>query len=185
MAWGSDRISDSGSPRPRAFQFVVDRSPGVGGYEDVRQRETQPAGVGLGRRGWAVLVWEYELMVGNDEGVVLRSVAPVFSTTDVARWLEHYRALGFEVEAHDQEYGFASLGPVELHASRNPDHDPRSTAGCAYLGVEDADSVWRQWMAVPGGRNVEPVDTDYGLREGGHIDPDGNLLRYGSWLTAG
>jgi hypothetical protein len=26
----------------------------------------------------------------------------------------------------------------------------------------------------------EPVDTDYGLREFAHVDPDGNLLRVGS-----
>ena len=112
--------------------------------------------------------------------MALRSVAPVFSTTDVARWLEHYRALGFAVEAHDEQYGFASLGPVELHVSRNPDHDPRTTAGCAYLNVGDADIVWQQWSASEGGKDVEPVDTDYGTREGAHIDPDGNLLRYGS-----
>lgn len=119
-------------------------------------------------------------MAINQGPVALRSVAPVFSTTDVARWLEHYRGLGFEVEAHDDEYGFARLGPIEVHVSRNPDHDPRTTAGCAYLDVGDPDIVWRQWSTAPGGKDVEPVDTDYGIREGGHIDPDGNLLRYGS-----
>ena len=118
-------------------------------------------------------------MLGRDS-VVLRSVAPVFSTTNVARWLEHYRGLGFTVNAHDEKYGFATLGSVELHVSHNPEHDPRITAGCAYLAVSNADAVWRQWSAAPGGRNVEPVDTDYGRREGAHIDPDGNLLRFGS-----
>lgn len=112
--------------------------------------------------------------------VTLRSVAPVFSTTDVVSWSEHYRGLGFAVTVHDDDYGFASLGPVELHVSRNPDHDPRSTAGCAYLDVADADALWRRWAGAPGGRNVEPVDTAYGTREGAHIDPDGNLLRFGS-----
>lgn len=120
------------------------------------------------------------MMETDERSVVLRSVAPVFSTTDVARWLEHYRGLGFEVEPHDEEYGFASLGPVEVHVSRNQDHDPRTTAGCAYLDVDDADVVWRRWSTVPGGKDVELVDTDYGTREGAHIDPDGNLLRYGS-----
>ena len=110
----------------------------------------------------------------------LRSVAPVFSATDVKRWLAHYRGLGFEVEAHDDEYGFASLGPVNIHVSRNPDHDPLTTAGCAYLYVDDADALWRQWSAASGGRNVQPIDTDYGMREGAHIDPDNNLLRFGS-----
>jgi hypothetical protein len=123
--------------------------------------------------------WEHRGMLRGSP-VALRSVAPVFSTTDVAAWLEHYRELGFTVDAFDEEYGFASSGPVELHVSRNPGHDPRSTAGCAYLDVADADAVWQQWSAVPGGRTVEPVDTDYGTREGAHVDPDGNLLRFGS-----
>lgn len=104
----------------------------------------------------------------------------MFSTTDVARWLEHYRGLGFEVEAHDGEHGFAALGPVEVHVALVPAHDPRTTAGCAYLDVDDADLVRRRWSTAPGGSNVEPVDTDYGIREGAHIDPDNNLLRYGS-----
>lgn len=83
-------------------------------------------------------------------------------------------------EPHGEEYGFASLGPIEIHVSRNEDHDPATTAGCAYLDVADADALWRQWRTAPGGKDVEPVYTDYGIREGAHIDPDGNLLRYGS-----
>ncbi|PKB32466.1 hypothetical protein ATL51_4197 [Pseudonocardia alni] len=30
----------------------------------------------------------------------LRSVAPVFATTALDRWLDHYRALGFTVERY-------------------------------------------------------------------------------------
>ena len=110
----------------------------------------------------------------------LHSVAPVFSTTDLARWLEHYRALGFSTRPYGDEYGFASLDGVELHVSVNPDHDPLRTAGCAYLHVDDADALHARWSAVDGGRAVTPVDTPYGLREGAHHDPDNNLLRYGS-----
>ena len=110
----------------------------------------------------------------------LQSVAPVFSTTDVAAWLEHYRGLGFAVEAFDATYGFAARGDVELHVALNPDHDPARTAGCAYVAVDDADLLALEWAAVPRGRTVAPVDTDYGTREGAHIDPDGNLLRFGS-----
>lgn len=109
----------------------------------------------------------------------LRAVAPVFSTTDVARWLAHYAALGFRTEAHDEGYGFAWTDDVELHVALNPDHDPARTAGCAYLHVDDPDALHRRWSAVEGGRDVAPVDTDYAMREGAHIDPDNNLLRYG------
>ncbi|WP_139983449.1 DUF2834 domain-containing protein [Nocardioides litoris] len=113
-----------------------------------------------------------------------RAAAPVFSTSDVGAWVEHYAALGFEVSRHDDgdDYAFARLGPVELHVSHRDDHDPATTAGCAYLHVDDADALHRTWSQGVGGRDAEPVDTGYGLREGAHVDPDGNLLRYGSPL---
>jgi hypothetical protein len=110
----------------------------------------------------------------------LTSVAPVFSTPDLARWLEHYRALGFTVDAYADSYGFATRDAVALHVSVDPRHDPATTAGCAYVAVPDADVLAREWAAVPGGRTLPPVDTDYGTREGAHLDPDGNLLRFGS-----
>jgi len=109
----------------------------------------------------------------------LRLAAPVFSTRDVPRWLEHYRTLGFTTEAHDG-YGFAWLDDVEVHVARNPDHDPQTTAACAYLHVDDPDALWRRWSVVAGGRNLEPADTDYGTREGAHFDLDNNLIRYGA-----
>ncbi len=54
-----------------------------------------------------------------------------------------------------------------------------------YLHVADADDLPTQWSAAGvDGRHHAPVDTDYGLREGAYVDPDGNLLRYGSALRA-
>ena len=114
----------------------------------------------------------------------LHSVAPVFSTADLGRWLDHYRALGFAVERYGDGYGFAGLDDVELHVSVNAHHDPLRTAGCAYLHVDDADAVHTRWSGVAGGHEVAPVDTPYGIREGAHHDPDNNLLRYGSPVTA-
>lgn len=115
----------------------------------------------------------------------IHSIAPVFSTSNLTRWLDHYQALGFTVSSYNDEYGFARLDDVEIHVSMNPDHDPAKTAGCAYLRVEDADAVRARWSWVDGGRGPPPVSTEYGLREGGHIDPDGNLLRYGSPIDGG
>ena len=62
------------------------------------------------------------------------------------------------------------------------DHDPLRTAPAAYLHVPDADVLAAEWAPVD--RTGAPVDTDYGLREGWHIDPDGNLLRFGSPLAS-
>jgi hypothetical protein len=113
------------------------------------------------------------------------SVAPVFPVADVMRAMEHYRQLGFEVSSHDRGtgYAFVNRGEVGLHLAKIDHLDPLTTTSAAYLYVDDADALATEWAAAGAeGRFVEPVDTDYGLREGAHIDPDGNLLRYGSPL---
>ena len=67
-------------------------------------------------------------------------------------------------------------------SSSSPDGDPRCGPAAAYLHVPDADALAAEWAHVPG--TETPVDTDYGLREGRHVDPDGNLLRFGSPLAS-
>lgn len=112
-----------------------------------------------------------------------RTVAPVFPVADVGGAAEHYRRLGFEVTSHDDgtEYAFANRGEVWLHLACVDGVDPSTSMSAAYLYVEDADALATEWAASGAdGRFVDPVDTDYGLREGAHIDPDGNLVRYGS-----
>ncbi|WP_328307838.1 hypothetical protein [Actinomycetospora sp. NBC_00405] len=111
----------------------------------------------------------------------LRAVAPVFATTDLVRWTSHYRALGFDVDTYDESYAFAQLDDIAIHVSVMAGHDPARTAACAYLTVDDADALHARWAAINhGGRDKAPVDTEYGTREGAHIDPDNNLLRYGT-----
>ena len=119
--------------------------------------------------------------------VEMQEVAPVLPTRDVTATLEHYRRLGFAVSAyasgHQPFYGYLSWGPVHLHVSLFREHDPRTTASQLYLYVSDADALHAQWQqAGVGGRFHPPEDADYGLREGAHVDPEGNLVRYGSWL---
>jgi catechol 2,3-dioxygenase-like lactoylglutathione lyase family enzyme len=109
-------------------------------------------------------------------------VSPVFPVADLDRALAHYASLGFRTSRHDDTYGFAAWRGLELHLAVVPDHDPLRTAGAAFLHVPDADEVAAAWARVD--RTGSPVDTDYGIREGWHIDPDGNLLRFGSPLTS-
>ena len=50
--------------------------------------------------------------------------------------------------------------------------------------VDDVDALYGELSAAGVLHYADrgsPTDTDYGTREGAHIDPDGNLLRYGSW----
>jgi catechol 2,3-dioxygenase-like lactoylglutathione lyase family enzyme len=118
----------------------------------------------------------------------MAAVAPVLPTRDVQRSLEHYRRLGFEVRAYRPEdgapgYGYLHWDEVDLHLSRWDEHDPLTTASQVYLYVDDADALHTQWQAAGvEGRFIAPSDAEYGLREGAHVDPEGNLIRYGSWL---
>ena len=107
---------------------------------------------------------------------------PILPVSDLDRALAHYAALGCTVSRHDDTYGFAALAGVELHLSVVADHDPLRTASAVFLHVPDADDLAHRWAGVP--RTGAPVDTDYGMREGWHIDPDGNLLRFGSPLPS-
>ncbi|TFV88673.1 VOC family protein [Blastococcus sp. CT_GayMR20] len=109
-------------------------------------------------------------------------VSPIFPVADLPRALAHYAALGCSVSTHDATYGFAARAGIELHLTVVADHDPLRTAAAAYLHVPDADALAAEWAGVE--RTGAPVDTDYGLREGWHIDPDGNLLRFGSPLPS-
>jgi uncharacterized glyoxalase superfamily protein PhnB len=47
-----------------------------------------------------------------------------------------------------------------------------------YVHVDDADEVAERWREA--GMDVEgPENQDHGKREGRHVDPDGNVIRFG------
>jgi predicted enzyme related to lactoylglutathione lyase len=101
---------------------------------------------------------------------------------DLDESLAHYARLGFETRAYeDGDYGFATADDVEIHLGVVTNVDEHSRAN-TYLFVDDADAVAARWkeagVAVHG-----PVDTKWGKREGVVIDPDGNVIRFGSQLS--
>jgi Ser/Thr protein kinase RdoA (MazF antagonist) len=118
----------------------------------------------------------------------LRSFSPVFPVRDLRRALAHYESLGFDAQPYTDGdgYGFADRDGVSLHLSLDAGHDHESGhdhehVGTAYLYVADADALYDEW-ARPGvgGLTRRVGDTPYRLREGSHVDPDGNLIRFGS-----
>ena len=118
----------------------------------------------------------------------LLSVAPGMPTTDMARTVEHYSRLGFVFSTPGSpslagaEFAIGRRDGIELHFALKPDHDPARTATWVYIGVEDADAMSDE-LTVAGAGQGHPVrNTDYGMRELAHIDPDGNLLLFGSRL---
>jgi DNA-binding MarR family transcriptional regulator len=115
----------------------------------------------------------------------LRRFSPIFGVANLAAALEHYASLGFRTSADDDAdyYGFADRDGVGLHLHAAGDRSPR---GAAYLYVRDADALYEEWSQPGIGGHTHPAGpTDYGLREGSHTDPDGNLIRFGSPIQEG
>jgi catechol 2,3-dioxygenase-like lactoylglutathione lyase family enzyme len=122
--------------------------------------------------GSAPLLW---LSVGP-----LKRIAPIFPVADVSRSLEFYGRLGFSTRSYNRGYGFVTWGRVELHVGAVPDPSA-SRPGSAYIWVEDADQLATQWLAA--GADVRtPEDTEWNQHEGAVIDPDGNIIRFGTPL---
>jgi predicted enzyme related to lactoylglutathione lyase len=118
-----------------------------------------------------------------DDGPGTQAAVPIFVTTDLDRALAHYRLLGFATEAFDTDYGFMRRHTANLHIARVEPIDPAASNVACYLYVEDADALYREWNeSGAADRLLAPQDTEYGLREGAHVDPDGNLIRFGSPL---
>ena len=107
----------------------------------------------------------------------LQRVAPIFPVRDVEGALAHYARLGFAVRRYaGGGYGFATRDGIELHLG---EADPEQRSASAYIWVDDADAVAEEWRAA-GIEVHSPVDTEWGQHEGAVVDPDGNVIRFGS-----
>jgi|GEM_PF-397190 len=113
----------------------------------------------------------------------LQQFSPIFGVRELAAALDHYAALGFTTTSYDDgpDYGFADRDGVGLHLATRDGHDPARDGGTAYLYVGDADALYAEWTRPGIGGLTRPVGpTPYRLREGSHVDLDGNLIRFGS-----
>jgi hypothetical protein len=92
--------------------------------------------------------------------------------------MAHYQRMGFATRVYEGGgYGFATRDGIEIHLGVVPDTDPWKSA--AYLFVDDADQIAEEWRAE--GVDVhQPQDTPWGMHEGSVVDPDGNVIRFGS-----
>ena len=117
--------------------------------------------------------------------VTLQGFAPIFPVSDLPASLAHYARLGFATSEYTGGgaaggYGFARRDAVELHLGTVP-AGRRTAPATAYLFVDDADALAAEWRTA--GADVRsPEDTPWGRREGVLIDPDGNIIRFGSPL---
>jgi hypothetical protein len=112
----------------------------------------------------------------------MQRVAPIFPVRNLDVALAHYARLGFTTRAYDGGgSGFAVADDVEIHLGVVTDSDEHGHAS-AYLFVDDADAVAASWKDA--GIEVHwPEDTEWGQHEGAVLDPDGNVIRFGSPIT--
>ena len=116
-----------------------------------------------------------------------REIVPILSTRDLPAAIERYARLGFTTSTFDEGgvavYGFLERNGVHVHVAPFDELDPGSTTSAAYLYVNDAEALSAEWRAAGVEGHFHPVHaTDYGLREGAYVDPDGNLIRFGSFV---
>jgi hypothetical protein len=111
--------------------------------------------------------------------MALLRIAPIFPVSDLAVSLAHYERLGFATRSYaNGDYGYATRDGIELHLGVVADATLHGR-GAAYLWVDDADEVATSWRAA-GVEVHEPQDTEWGQHEGAVVDPDGNVIRFGS-----
>jgi catechol 2,3-dioxygenase-like lactoylglutathione lyase family enzyme len=113
---------------------------------------------------------------------LLTKSCPIFAVRDVAATLAHYASLGFETASYEggDNYGFANRDGVGIHFQAHPEEDHHHQAA-TYLYVRDADALYEEWSRPGIGGETHPVeDTQWEMREGAHVDPDGNRIRFGS-----
>jgi DNA-binding MarR family transcriptional regulator len=112
----------------------------------------------------------------------LRRFSPIFPVRDLGAALAHYGTLGFSTHAwgDSDDYGFADRDGAGLHLAADPGQD-RTHPGSAYLYVRDAQALYEEWSRPGIAGHTHPAEpTPYKLLEGSHVDPDGNLIRFGS-----
>jgi uncharacterized glyoxalase superfamily protein PhnB len=110
----------------------------------------------------------------------IRRVSPILPVRDVAAAVSFYASLGFTTRAYNggHDYGFVTWGDVEIHLG-SVGADAQHSSASIYLFVDDADELARTWRGA--GADVRPPqNTEWGKREGVVVDPDGNVIRFGS-----
>jgi hypothetical protein len=126
----------------------------------------------------------------ENEGYELPKVGADSSCEGCQGCVETYKYLGFIADVYEADdgtaiYGFLQREGLELHLNLFRELDPQANTSAVYFYVSDPDSIYKEWVeANVEGRLDPPEAKQRGMREMAYIDPDGNLLRIGSPLTA-
>jgi predicted enzyme related to lactoylglutathione lyase len=113
----------------------------------------------------------------------LISATTVFAVHDVARSVEHYRAvLGSRVEFTYGEptfYAGVERGGVLVHLQAAGETKRQPGQGSIYVFVDNVDALYEE-LSARGARILKPPKNyDYGMRDFDIQDLDGNQLGFG------
>jgi len=134
-------------------------------------------------------------------GLMFGKAIPNLPARDFDATVAMYVRIGLVETARYPDYCIVERDDVELHFALDPDLDPGSTAGVAYIRVVDVDSLYAEALAAGFEVLPDPVlrerwdrggpleritaleDKPWGLREFALLDVDNNLLRIGQPLV--
>jgi uncharacterized protein len=113
---------------------------------------------------------------------VISDSAPILPSRDLEATAGWYEQLGFENRiVYPKQYLMLQRDGFDLHFFYQQNLFPVHNDHGAYIWVDDAAALHAEWSTSGApGKHGPPEHTDYGLDEGHYIDPDGNLIRYGS-----
>lgn len=119
------------------------------------------------------------------------AVAPVLPMRDVEVTARFYERLGFTRQRrYETGYLVVASGWMELHFFHHSDCDPLTSIAGAFIRVTDVDAVTAGFGAhVPADprgtpRFLPPEPRPWGMRQAVLVDPDGNLIQFGTPLPA-
>ena len=112
------------------------------------------------------------------------AIMPCLIVTDMERSAGHYRRLGFTVKVIGGTFALVRRDGTELHLSLGERHGGGGRPW-VFLQVDDADALHREWRDAGIDDLRAPSDAHYGMRDGSHLDPDGNLIMFGSQIDPG
>jgi uncharacterized glyoxalase superfamily protein PhnB len=101
-------------------------------------------------------------------------------------------AFGFERVVVHEEDGVVQHAELRLADSivmlgshrDGPDQPDRIGQGWTYIGIPDADALCERARTAGAEITREPFDTDYGSRDFGARDPEGNVWNFGTYDPA-
>lgn len=91
---------------------------------------------------------------------------PILPARDIPETLALFERLGFTVH-HDEvnDYAMVRRGAIELHFTASPDLDPWTSAGMAFVRLDDVSALYEEFVAtgalplVPGPRSeLQPAE---------------------------